>query len=80
LEEGGEHRNFIGAGCWNVLTGGGVPLQNLTVREKVARNKLTDLAFIGLMAGVGVGVRQPWQGKKIAVSTERLREKWQSRM
>jgi hypothetical protein len=46
LEEGGEHHDFIGVGCWNLLTGGRAPLQHLTVREKVARDKLTDLAFI----------------------------------
>jgi hypothetical protein len=27
------------------------------------------------MAEIGVGARQPWQGKKIAVSTERIERK-----
>jgi hypothetical protein len=47
LEEGGKHHDFVGVGCWNVLTVGRAPLQHLTVREKVARDELTDLAFIG---------------------------------
>jgi hypothetical protein len=46
LEEGGEHHDFIGVGCWNVLTGGRAPLQHVTVRENVACNELTDLAFV----------------------------------
>jgi hypothetical protein len=47
LEEGGEHHDFIGVGCWNVLTSGRAPLQHLTVKEKEARNELADLAFVG---------------------------------
>jgi hypothetical protein len=45
--KGGEHQDFIGVGSWNVLTGGGVPMQHLTVREKLAHDELADLAFIG---------------------------------
>jgi hypothetical protein len=47
LEEGGEHHNFICVGCQNVHTGVSAPLQHRTVWEKMARNKLADLIFIG---------------------------------
>jgi hypothetical protein len=31
------------------------------------------------MAGTGVGVRCPWQGKRIAARMERFKEIWQQR-
>jgi hypothetical protein len=43
LEEGGEHHDFIGVGCWDDLTGGRAPLH---LREKVASDELTDLASV----------------------------------
>jgi hypothetical protein len=46
LEEGGEHHNFICGGCWDVLADGRVPLQHLTVWEKMARDKLMNLIFV----------------------------------
>jgi hypothetical protein len=36
----------LGVGCWDVFIGGRLPLQHLTVREKVAHDELTDLAFV----------------------------------
>jgi hypothetical protein len=35
LEEGGEHHDFLGIGCWNVLPYGRPPLKHGTIREKV---------------------------------------------
>jgi hypothetical protein len=46
LEEGGGHHDFIGVRCWDVFIGGRAPLQHLTIGEKVARDELTDLAFV----------------------------------
>jgi FAD/FMN-containing dehydrogenase len=65
LEEGGEHHGFIGVVGWNVLTSGRAPLQHLAVKEKEARNEC--------------GCEVAWQGKKAAVSAERLRKKWWQR-
>jgi hypothetical protein len=47
LEEGGEHHNLVGVGCWDILTGGRAPLQHLMIREKMSCDELTDLGFIG---------------------------------
>jgi hypothetical protein len=46
LAEGGKHHDFVGIGCQDALPDGRVPLQYLTVREKMVRNKLADFDFI----------------------------------
>jgi hypothetical protein len=45
--EGGEHHNFNCVGCWIILAGGRAPLQHRTVWEKMARDKLAKLIFVG---------------------------------
>jgi hypothetical protein len=35
LEEGGEHYNLFGIGCWDVLPYGRPPLKYDTIQEKV---------------------------------------------
>jgi hypothetical protein len=46
LEEGGEHDNLICVGCWVVLPSGRVLLQHLAIKEKIARDKITNLIFV----------------------------------
>jgi hypothetical protein len=46
LEEWGEHHNFLGIGCRDVLPSGRLPLEHEAIREKVILNQLEDLAFI----------------------------------
>jgi hypothetical protein len=47
LKEAGEHHNFICVGCWDILTGGRVPLQHLGIQEKIALDEFTDLVLVG---------------------------------
>jgi hypothetical protein len=46
LKERWEHHNLIRIGSGDIFPSGRAPLQHGMVREKVVRNKFTDLNFI----------------------------------
>jgi hypothetical protein len=43
LEEGGEHHNLIGVGCWDIFSYGRAPLQHYAIWEEVIHDELADL-------------------------------------
>jgi hypothetical protein len=46
LEDGGEHHNFFGTGCQDVIPCDRSPLEHGTIQEKVILTQFGNLAFI----------------------------------